>query len=82
MGRTMKIVIEFYKTRDADDAHAVIGRETVEIDDLDGAIAAGRLLARTLDMPQCADSMTITDANGVMHYSGIIGSEAMNEGRQ
>lgn len=78
----MKIVIEFYRTRDADDAHAVIGRETVEVDDLDGAIATARLLARTLDMPQCPDSMTITDTNGKMHYSGIIGSEAANEGRQ
>jgi hypothetical protein len=78
----MKIVIEFYRTRDAYDAHAVIGRETVELDDLDGAIAAARLLARTLDMPQRPDSMTITDANGKMHYSGIIGLEAMDEGRQ
>lgn len=47
----MKIVVEFYKTRDADDAHAVVGRETVEVDDLDGATAAARLLAQTLDMP-------------------------------
>jgi hypothetical protein len=78
----MKIVIEFYRTRDADDAHAVIGRETVEVDGLDAAIAAARLLARTLDMPQRPDSMTITDANGKMHYSGIIGLEAVNEERQ
>ncbi|MEO5322899.1 hypothetical protein PV773_06200 [Mesorhizobium sp. CC13] len=78
----MKIMIEFYRTRDADDAHAVIGRETVELDDLDGAIAAARLLARTLDMPQRPDSMTITDPNGRMHYCGIIGSEAVDEGRQ
>ena len=78
----MKIVIEFYRTRGADGAHAVVGRETVEVDGLDGAIAAARLLARTLDMPQRPDSMTITDANGKMHYSGIIGLEAMDEGRQ
>lgn len=52
----MKIVVEFYRTRDADDAHAVVGRETVEVDDLDGAIAAARLLAQTLDMPQRPDS--------------------------
>ncbi|PBC00905.1 hypothetical protein [Mesorhizobium sp. WSM3860] len=77
----MKIVIEFYRTRDADDAHAVVARETVEVD-LDGAIAAARLLARTLELPQHPDSMMITDANGKMHYSGIIGSEAVNEGRQ
>ena len=25
-GTAMKIVIEFYRTRDADDAHAVVGR--------------------------------------------------------
>jgi len=78
----MKIVIEFYRTRDADDAHAVIGRETVEVDGLDGAIAAARLLARTLDMPQRPDSMMITDANGKVHYSGITGLEAVNEERQ
>jgi hypothetical protein len=75
----MNIVIEFYRTRNADDAHAVIGRETLE---LDGAIVAARLLARTLDMPQRPDSMTITDASGKMHYCGIIGSEAADEGRQ
>jgi hypothetical protein len=60
----MKVVIEYYRTRDADDAHAVVGRETVEVDDSEGAIAAARLLARTLDMPQHPDSMMITDANG------------------
>jgi hypothetical protein len=43
-------------------------------------MAAARLLARTLDMPQHPDSMMITDANGKMHYSGIVGSEAVNEG--
>lgn len=78
----MRIVIEFYRTRDVDDAHAVVGRETVEVDDLDGAIAAARLLAQTLDMPQRPDSLAITDANGKMHYSGVIDPEAVNEGRQ
>lgn len=78
----MRIVIEFYRTRDVDDAHAVVGRETVEVDDLDGAIAAARLLAQTLDMPQHPDSMTITDTDGKMHYCGIIGWEAVNEGKQ
>lgn len=78
----MKIVIEFYRTRDTDDAHAIIGREAVEVDDLDGAIAAARLLARTLDMPQRPDSMAITDAKGKTHYSGVIDPEAVNEERQ
>lgn len=78
----MKIVIEFYRTRDTDHAHAVIGRETLELDNLDGAIAAARLLAQTLEMPQRPDSMTITDGNGKVHYTGIIGLEAVDEGRQ
>lgn len=34
----MRIVIEFYRTREKDDAHAVIGRETAEAADLDDAI--------------------------------------------
>lgn len=55
-GRNDEIVIEFYRTRDVDDAHAVVGHETLEIEDLEGAVAAARLLARTLDMPQHPDS--------------------------
>jgi hypothetical protein len=77
----MRIVIEFYRTRDADDAHAIVGRETVEVDDLDSAVAAARLLVQSLNMPQDPDSMTITDADGKIHYCGIIRSEAVNEGR-
>jgi len=47
--------------------------------EVDNAIAAARLLPRHAQHP---DSMTITDPNGKMHYFGIIGSEAVNEGRQ
>jgi hypothetical protein len=31
----MKFVVEFYRTRQADDAHAVVGREAIEAGDLD-----------------------------------------------
>lgn len=55
----MKIVIEFYRTRDADDAHAVLGRETVEATDVDEAIEIARELLRTPDMPQRPDAITI-----------------------
>jgi len=34
----MKVVIEFYRTRETDDAHAVVGREAVEAVDLANAI--------------------------------------------
>ena len=40
----MKIMIEFYRTREADDAHAVLGRETAEAADLDDAIEIARPL--------------------------------------
>ena len=77
----MKIVIEFYRTRDADDAHAVVGRVADEAADLDDAIEIAQLLAQTLDMPQRPDAMTITDANGTMLYSGVLDAAAINEGR-
>ncbi|MCT7376952.1 hypothetical protein [Chelativorans salis] len=68
----MKIVIEFYRTRDADDAHAVVGRETREAVDLDDAIGIARLLAQALDMPQRPDAMMITDAEGTTIYTGAL----------
>ena len=45
----MKIVLEFYRVRKADDAHAVVGRETADAADLDDAIGLARQLWRTLD---------------------------------
>ena len=48
----MKLVTEFYRTRQTDDAHAVVGRETIEAGDLANAIEIARLLSQTLDMPQ------------------------------
>jgi hypothetical protein len=77
----MKIVIEFYRIRDADDAHAIIGRETAEAADLDEAIEVARLLARTLNMPQRPDAMAISDASGAMLYSGVVSAEATIEPR-
>ncbi|WP_328600440.1 hypothetical protein [Mesorhizobium xinjiangense] len=43
----MKIAIEFHRTRDADDAHAIVGRESVEAADLDSAIGIARQLSQT-----------------------------------
>jgi hypothetical protein len=78
---TMKVVIEFYRTRAADDAHAVLGRETAEAADLHDAIEIARLLAETLNMPQRPDAMTIADANGATLYSGVLATQAINEER-
>lgn len=77
----MKIVVEFYRTRNADDAHAVVGREEKEAANTDNAIEIGRQLSQTLDMPQRPDAMTITDANGATLYCGVIDAEAAHEER-
>lgn len=68
----MKIVIEFYRTRDADDAHAVLGRESAEAADVDSAIELARQLSHSLEMPQRPDAMTITDADGQTLYAGAL----------
>ncbi|WP_245518892.1 MULTISPECIES: hypothetical protein [unclassified Mesorhizobium] len=68
-------MIEFYRTRLADDAHAVVGRETVDAVDLDAVIEIARLLARTLNMPQWPDAVAIADAEGATIYSSIIAAQ-------
>ncbi|PBB16282.1 hypothetical protein [Mesorhizobium sp. WSM4313] len=75
----MKVVIEFYRTRVSDDAHAVIGRETVLATCLDDAIEIARLLARTLNMPQWPDAVTISEADGAALYSEIIAAQEGEE---
>jgi hypothetical protein len=65
----MKIVIEFYRIRQQDGAHAVVGRETEEAVDPDDAIEVAWALAQTLDMPQQPDALTITDASSRTFYS-------------
>ncbi|TPK62435.1 hypothetical protein FJ930_26800 [Mesorhizobium sp. B2-4-15] len=77
----MKIVVEFYRTRAADDAHALIGREAAEAADLDDAIEIARRLAQTLNMPQRPDAMMIADAKGAKLYSGVLIGAVINEER-
>ena len=68
----MRVVVEFYRTRDADDLHAVIGHQTMEVADIEDAIRTARKLSKTLDMPQQPDGLSITDADGAIIYSGAI----------
>ncbi|QFI70096.1 hypothetical protein [Sinorhizobium alkalisoli] len=76
----MKIAIAFYRIREVDDAHAIVGRETAEAADLDEAIAIARELLRTLDMPQRPDAMTITDEDGnTIHSSRLDTIENLDE---
>ena len=57
----MKIVIEFYRIREAEDVRAVVGQETANAADLDDAIEIARQLSQTLDMPQRPDAISISD---------------------
>ena len=78
----MKIVIEFYRTRGKDDAHAVVGREADEASDVEGAIELAQRLSQSLDLPQRPDAMTITDADGKVLYSGALEpTHSLKEGR-
>jgi hypothetical protein len=60
----MKIVIEFYRIRETDKAHAVIGQETADAANLDDAIEIAQRLSKTLNMPQQPDVMSISDSEG------------------
>jgi hypothetical protein len=60
----MKIVIEFYRIRETDKAHAVIGQETADAANLDDAIEIAERLSKTLNMPQQPDAMSISDSDG------------------
>lgn len=77
----MWVVIEFYRIRDKDDAHAVVGRETADVADLDAAIGIARQLSQTLAMPQKPDAMTIADARGATLHSENIDAAASDEER-
>jgi hypothetical protein len=68
----MKIMIEFYRTRAKDDAHATIGRAMSDAIDRKDAIEVARSLSVTLSMPQRPDGMMITDITGQKLYAGIV----------
>ena len=60
----MKIVIEFYRIRETDKAHAVVGQETADAANLDDAIEIAYRFSKTLNMPQQPDAMSIRDNHG------------------
>ena len=77
----MHIVVEFYRTRDRDAAHAIVGREAAEATDLDDAMKIARRLSQTLDMPQRPDALTVTDGAGAVLYAGALEADVPNEER-
>src|SRR5690606_19299558 len=71
-GAAMKFVIAFYRTRAADDAQAVLGRETLDDVDLVSAIEIAHQLSETLAMPQKPGSLSLSDLDGNRLYAGEI----------
>ncbi|WP_181257456.1 hypothetical protein [Pseudaminobacter soli (ex Li et al. 2025)] len=68
----MNVVIEFYRLRELDNAHALLGRVTCDVIDTDAAIGLARSLFRTLDMPQDPDIVSINDDLGRELYCATV----------
>lgn len=67
-----RVVVEFYRTRQRDTAHAVVGRETVEAANLEDPVELAKSLLLTLNMPQKPDAMTIASSSGTALFSTAI----------
>jgi len=57
----MIFIIEFFRIRPNDDAHATLDRLSVIVDDLAAAKVKARSLFETLEMPQKPDGLRILD---------------------
>jgi hypothetical protein len=60
----MMFIIEFFRVRDADEAHATLDRVEHDTTDLDAAKVRALSFFETLDMPQKPDGLRIMDHNG------------------
>lgn len=65
----MQIVITFFRIRPEDEAHALVGRESADVSDLEAALVLAGVLARSLAMPQRPDAVTISDVAGRILHS-------------
>ncbi len=57
-------IIEFFRVRETDGAHATLDRVEHDTADLDEAKVRARSLFDTLSMPQKPDALRIVDQNG------------------
>jgi len=57
-------IIEFFRVRDTDEAHAILDRVEHDTMDLETAKVRALSLFETLDMPQKPDALRIMDQNG------------------
>lgn len=57
-------IIEFFRVRETDDAHAILDRVEHDTADLEDAKTRAQSLFETLDMPQKPDALRILDERG------------------
>ena len=60
----MMFIIEFFRVRDTDEAHATLDRVEHDTTDLEDAKVRALSLFETLDMPQKPDALRILDQRG------------------
>jgi hypothetical protein len=60
----MQVTIEFFRIREADDAHATLDRVPYSASGLEAAKTHAISLFETLDMPQAPDGLRILDDAG------------------
>lgn len=76
----MKLVVEFYRTRAEDDAHATVARETIDATDAEAAIGIARQMLASLPMPQRPDMLAILTARGkLIHSVRLNGGETIDQ---
>ena len=63
-GASAMFIIEFFRVRDTDQAHATLGRVEHDTLDLKDAKVRARSLFETLDMPQKPDALRVVDERG------------------
>ena len=57
-------IIEFFRVRDTDQAHATLGRVEHDTTNLEDAKVRARSLFETSDMPQKPDALRVVDERG------------------
>ncbi|WP_414470646.1 hypothetical protein [Microvirga sp. M2] len=63
-GASAMFIIEFFRVRDTDQAHATLGRVEHDTTDLEDTKVRAQSLFETLDMPQKPDALRVVDERG------------------
>jgi hypothetical protein len=66
----VNFVVEFYRSRDEDGAHAMLDRIVLDAPNLRAALAAAGAMLQTLPLPQIPDGLRICDEDGSQLYAG------------